>query len=388
MRSDPLLRPRFRAVLAVLAGTTVFAGALLVSAGVTPAGASGSPGSARSGTALSPRVGPTITETWSTGPLNLTGTAIAQSSPTPVTLGGQPSVVVGDRGGNLYAFELGDPTAGAPRVPPGWSGVHTDAPIDSTPSVVPGAGGASEVLVGSGNDPFPTGGGYQAFGTDGSLRWVTTVVNPPSDGAPAGGVFAGISVGPLQAASSGGPSAVAGSLGQVAYALDPTTGTPLPGWPFLNTDSTHATAALADLYGTGQDEVVEASDQSQGDGNGQNYRDGGMLRILSGTGNVICRAATDQVLDSSPAVGGFLAGGATGIVDGTGGFFPGASDTAVGHLLDRFDPRVTGVMNCPCSVPSAGHRDECGQVRQGMALSVGMVGVDEQGYRSVDPRIG
>jgi hypothetical protein len=301
----------------------------------TPAGASGSPG-ARPAHVVTPSVVPTINEVWSSGPLNTSATqaAIAQSSPTPVTLGDQPSVVVGDRAGDLYAFELGNPTAGAPAVPPGWSGVHTNAPIDSTPSVFPGGNGASEVLVGSGNDPSPTGGGYQAFGTDGQLRWVRSVVNPPSDGVPAGGVFAGISVGTLQAAATGGPSAVAGSLGQVAYALDPSNGTPLPGWPFLNTDSTHATAALADLYGTGRSEIVEASDQSQGDGNGQTYHDGGNLRILSGTGSLICRAATDQVLDSSPAVGGFLAGGATGIVDGTGGYFPGASDTDTVKAFD------------------------------------------------------
>ena len=57
------------------------------------------------------------------------------------------------------------------------------------------------------------------------------------------------------------------------------------------------------------------------------YTDGGHLRILSAQGNQICRADTNQVMDSSPAVGGFLSGGATGIVTGTGAFFPGASDT-------------------------------------------------------------
>ena len=279
-----------------------------------------------------PAVLPTINETWTSGPLPDAGAPIAQSSPTPVTLDGQPSVVVGDRAGNLFAFNLGNPTQGSgpfpspgtPVTPAGWSAVRTQDPIDSTPSVTPNG---TEVLVGSGNDAYPTYGGYQAYGTDGSLRWTRTVVNPPTDTDPAGGVFAGISLGTLQAAATSGPSAVAGSLGQVAYALDPTTGSPLPGWPFLDTDSTHATSALADLYGTGRDEIVQASDQSQGLANGQSYQNGGMLRILSGTGNVICRAATDQVLDSSPAVGGVLAGGATGIVVGTGTYFPGAADT-------------------------------------------------------------
>jgi hypothetical protein len=335
MSPEPMTRPRFRAVLAVLLGTVVAAAASVTTpAGSPRAGATGTAGPAPH---ASPG-GPVINETWSTGPLSISSnidTTIAESSPIPVTLDGQPSVVVGDRGANLWAFELGNGS-----VPAGWSGVHTNAPIDSTPSVAPTAGGGTNVLVGSGNDQAPVSGGYQAFGTDGSLRWITPVVNPPTDDVPAGGVIAGIAVGPLQAAGTNGPSAAAGSLGQVSYALDPSTGSALPGWPFLNTDSTHATSALADLYGTGADEVVQASDQSAGFGNGQSYNDGGMLRILSGTGNVVCRAATDQTLDSSPAVGGFLAGGATGIVDGTGAFFGGASDTDAVIAYDTHCRRV------------------------------------------------
>ena len=338
MSHEPMPRPSFRAVIAVLLGTLVGASALVTSvAGVSPAGAAGSGGSV----AAVPRINPAIpVKTWSTGPLSPNvsiDTTIAESSPIPVTLDGQPSIVVGDRGANLWAFELKSPapisppttppTYPKPSVPTGWNGAHTNAPIDSTPSVAPTAGGGTNVLIGSGNDQNPSGGGYQAYGTDGSLKWITPVVNPLTDTAPAGGVIAGIAVGPLQAAGTSGPSVAAGSLGQVSYALDPTTGAALPGWPFLNTDSTHATSALADLYGTGADEIVQASDQTAGSGNGQSYQNGGMLRILSGTGNVICRSATDQTLDSSPAVCGFLSGGATGIVDGTGDYFAGASDT-------------------------------------------------------------
>ena len=73
-----------------------------------------------------------------------------------MTLDGQPSVVVGDRAGNLFAFNLGNPTQGSgpfpspgtPVTPAGWSAVRTQDPIDSTPSVTPNG---TEVLVGSGN---------------------------------------------------------------------------------------------------------------------------------------------------------------------------------------------------------------------------------------------
>ncbi len=261
-----------------------------------------------------------FTETWSTGHLPDDGGPIAMSSPIPVTLGGQPSVVVGDRLGNLFAYHLGGASAVAV---PGWPATNESGPIDSTPSVVT-SGGQSSVLVGSGNDGDPVPGGYTSYGPSGSQQWFTRVVNPPSDTAPAGGVQAGIAVGALQ---PGVEAAVAGSLGQVSYALSANTGAPLSGWPFLNTDSTHSTAALADLYGTGRSEVVYGGDQTAGTGDGQQFANGGHLRILSAEGNQICRADTNQVVDSSPAVGGFLPGGATGIVVGTGDVFPGASDT-------------------------------------------------------------
>jgi len=66
-------------------------------------------------------------------------------------------------------------------------------------------------------------------------------------------VQAGLTVGNLQA---GGPDIVAGSLGQNAYALSGQSGATLTGWPFFNSDSTHSTAAVADLYGTGQTEIA------------------------------------------------------------------------------------------------------------------------------------
>jgi hypothetical protein len=334
MSTEPTSRSRRRTVPAIVAGAALVTGACLVPVLV------GTAAGTRLTAAPSALVIPTITQTWSSGPLADAGDPIAQSSPVPVLLNGTPSVVVGDRGAHLYAFQLGSPTPATPpalsqpRVPSGWDGTHANAPIDSTPSVATVGGGSSAILVGSGSDAHPAGGGYQAYNTDGTLRWITSVVNPPTDADPSGGVFAGIAVGTLEATSGTGSSAVAGSLGQVAYALDPASGSPQQGWPYLNTDSTHGTAALADLYGTGRNEVVEASDQSQGFGNGQAYRAGGMLRILSGTGNLICRTTTDQVLDSSPAVGGFLGGGATGIVVGTGGFFAGASDTDTLKVFD------------------------------------------------------
>jgi hypothetical protein len=266
-----------------------------------------------------------LTETWSTGPLQDAGQPIALSSPTVADLDGQLSVVVGDRRGMVYAYHLADPT-GSPPAPTsvaGWPTTNGSGPIDSPPSVAPVTGG-TEVLVGSGNDGDPTTGGYQAYNPNGTQRWFTAPRNPSTDTSPASGVEAGITVAGLQGT---GADAVAGSLGQVSYALNASSGAALTGWPFFNSDSTHSTAAIADLYGTGQQEIVVGGDQTAGVGAGQTYTNGGHLRILSADGNQICRADTNQVVDSSPAIGGFLPGGKTGIVVGTGDFFAGASDT-------------------------------------------------------------
>ena len=267
-------------------------------------------------------------QTWSTGALPDLGQPIALSSPVPADLDGQAAMVVGDRRGFLYAYHLSNGTTVA-----GWPTTNGSGPVDSTPSV-DSSGGSSTVLVGSGNDADPTTGGYTAFDPQRDADWFTQVVNPPSDSAPLLGVEAGISIGALQ----GGTGAVAGSLGQVSYALDASTGAALTGWPFFNSDSTHSTAALADLYGTGQNEIIVGGDQSAGAGKGQSYTDGGHLRILSAQGDQICRADTDQVVDSSPAVGGFLAGGATGIVVGTGLVLPRRLGHRHGDGLQRALP--------------------------------------------------
>ena len=268
------------------------------------------------------------TETWSTGPLAQydLGQPIALSSPIEANLDGQPSVVVGDRSDHVYAYHLATPTsAGSPPVPTsvaGWPTTNESGPIDSTPSVADG-NGTPEVLVGSGNDTDATTGGYQAFGANGDQQWFTPVINPSTDTQPDIGVQAGLAVGTLQ----GGNDAFAGSLGQVSYALNAANGAPLTGWPFFNSDSTHSTAALADLYGTGQNQIIVGSDQTAGLARAQRYTDGGHLRILTAQGNQICRADTGQVVDSSPAVGDFLPGGVPGIVVGTGAYYPGAPDT-------------------------------------------------------------
>jgi hypothetical protein len=257
---------------------------------------------------------------WSTGPLADAGGSIAESSPTVATLdSGGGSVVVGDRAGRVYAFHLSNGTS-----VPGWP-ASLGVPIDGTPSAAPLGGARNDsIFIGTGDALEANEGGYNALNPNGTLRWSQQVTEPVSDTQVAIGVQASLSVGALQGT---GPDVVAGSLDQEEYAFDATSGGTLPGWPFFTSDSVFSTAALADLYGTGQTEVIEGSDQSSGYAYDQTYHQGGHLRILNGQGGLICKNDTDQTVESSPAVGGFLSAGRTGIVMGTGAYFPGAADT-------------------------------------------------------------
>ena len=242
------------------------------------------------------------------------GSPIAQSSPTVATLdGGGPSVVVGDRGGNVWAFHLANGST-----TPGWP-AHTGAPIDATPSAMANGSGTQNIFVDAGNASQPSVGGYYAFNNAGGQIWHV--------GAPDLNGQHGVQASPAVGVLNGVPAVVAPSLGQNQYALNAANGSTLSGWPFFTADSSFSTPSLADLYGNGQTEIVEGGDSSPGLAYGVNYTAGGHLRVLGAGGNLICDHDTNQTVDSSPAVGNFLGGGGIGITFGTGSYYSGASDT-------------------------------------------------------------
>ncbi len=243
-----------------------------------------------------------------------TGNPIAQSSPTEATLdGGGPSVVVGDRAGNVWAFHLANGST-----TPGWP-AHTGAPVDATPSAMANGSGTDNVFVDAGNAAQSTVGGYYGFNNSGGQIWHV--------GAPDLNGQHGVQASPAVGVLNGVQAVVAPSLGQNQYALNAANGATLPGWPFFTADSSFSTPSLADLYGNGQTEIVEGGDSSPGLAYGVNYTAGGHLRVLGAGGNLICDHDTNQTVDSSPAVGNFLTGGQVGIAFGTGSFYSGASDT-------------------------------------------------------------
>jgi hypothetical protein len=281
-------------------------------------------------TAQTPHVaaGFVASQTWSHS-LNDANNPVALSSPNVANLDGQPSVVFGDRAGLVYAYHLSD--GGTPG---GWP-YNAGAPVDSSPSVAPiNANGLDTVYVGSGNAASPTSGGYQAISPGGGDQWFLQATNPPYDTSqPHSGVEASLTVGNY----AGGYGVEAGSLGQSTYALGAGNGQVFDGFPWFSADSVFSTAALADLYSDGNNEIISGGESTAGIGYGQTYTNGGHIRILSSSGNagtgnpaggLLCEYNTNQNIDrSSPAVGEFLAGGAVGIVVGDGMAYPGASDT-------------------------------------------------------------
>jgi hypothetical protein len=106
------------------------------------------------------------------------------------------------------------------------------------------------------------------------------------------------------------------------------------GWPQFSADSVFSTAAVGDLYGTGQDDFVSGGASSAGFALGTNYTNGGHLRIYNDHGGLICAANTNEEIDSSPAVGEILPGGEYGIATGTGSFYNGVSDEDTVKVFD------------------------------------------------------
>jgi outer membrane protein assembly factor BamB len=248
---------------------------------------------------------------------------IALSSPAVATLEHRRVAVVGDLAGRLYALQL----ANGSEIP-GWPASTGGAPIESPPSI-----DGERVFVGAGSAAAPFTGGYFAFGANGRRLWVTKIRYTPSVASPRG-VEAGLTVADLQRTTA----VVAGSLGQFLDALRASTGAALSGFPWFQADTVFSTAAVADLYHNGQTEIVEGGDSTAGRAFGAVYGNGGHVRVLAATGNsaigahgggLICQHNTDQVVQSSPAVGPFLQGGAEGIVVGTGTYYGGASSTNV-----------------------------------------------------------
>ncbi|HTO00719.1 MAG TPA: hypothetical protein VL068_08590 [Microthrixaceae bacterium] len=215
----------------------------------------------------------------------MAGTPITTSSPVVVDNGGNPFIVAGDMGGNLGAFDLdtGTPVAG-------WSGrrsgfvVRAPLSTDGSNVYVP--------VAQDGKDRYPQ---YRKFSASGSEIWrsnhSTAIPSNPSTGF----LLSGVSLARIGGAWTG----FTGSSGHWIYGINASNGARL--WSFRNADSTMATPAVADVYGTGTPQIITSNDTSRefpGD------RHGGILRILTHDGRQIC-TATQLVSGDRYAASGY-----------------------------------------------------------------------------------
>jgi len=219
--------------------------------------------------------------------------AVSTSSPVVVENSGNPFVVAGDVDGNLRAFDL---DSGSPV--PGWSSTNSGfvvrAPLssDGRNVYVP--------VAQDGKDRYPQ---YRKYGPNGALLWNSnTGTRIPSSSAQ-GFLLSGLSLANIGGSWRG----YGGSSGHWVYGVNAANGAQW--WSFRNADSTMATPAIADMYGTGTPQIVTSNDTSRefaGD------RHGGILRIFTHDGRQICTAtqlvngdryAASGYNNSSPAIG-------------------------------------------------------------------------------------
>ena len=166
----------------------------------------------------------------------------------------------------------------------------------------------------------------------------------------------------------------------MTYALNPANGAPATGWPQFSADSVFSTAAAGDFYGTGSDDFAVGGASSQGFALGTHYANGGHVRIYNDHGGLICSANTNEEVDSSPAVGPILPGGAYGIATGTGTFYPGAGDE---NTVKVYDTKCSQVWSDTLDgvdgrQPRAGRRAGQRAARRGRGHRAAAVGVGAQ----------
>jgi hypothetical protein len=275
-----------RRVLAFL-GLSALATSLLVSSAAGPAAAAG----------------PTLV--WK----NTVGAPISQSSPLPVDLDGDGvlEVVTGDYDGRLHAFRANG------AVVPGWP-QSVEYPIDSPPSAADTDGdGRPEIFVGSGRATIPAAGALYSFDHDGGRRWKFQGGDPHNTSL---GINSAPAIGDIN--RDGVADLNSGAIGQNDFSVNE-RGQLNTGWPFFTGDTTFSSAALADVNGDGQTDVIIGNDASDCIPCGTSR--GGILRALDGSGRELWQFRVGEIIKSSPAVGDIDGDGVAEIVFGTGEYW-------------------------------------------------------------------
>ena len=255
------------------------------------------------------------------GVLDLPGWGSGESAPARADVGadGDLDIVFGSRDGKVWALQGRD---GA--VVSHWPQQLSHS-IDSSPSLADVDGdGRPELFVGAGTDSDRTGALYSLATDDGHVRFRQALAdNDFPSGAPVRSTPAIADVN-----GDGGLDVAVGALGvRSLWALRGSDGAPLTGHDLFYWDDTiFSTPAVADVNGDGVSDVVVGGDSSPGPP--VDHR-GGMVRAVSGTGQLLWEFRTNDMVRSSPAIGDVDADGRLEVVFGGGDYWHGSDGKAV-----------------------------------------------------------
>ncbi len=235
--------------------------------------------------------------------------AISQSSPLPIDLDGDGrlEVVTGDYDGLLHAFRADGTSM------PGWP-QKVEYPIDSPPSAADTDNdGRPEVFVGSGRATIPAAGALYSFDHDGRRRWKFQGGDPHNDSL---GIVSAPAIGDINRDQVA--DVTFGAIGQNDFSLNE-RGQLNAGWPFFTGDTTFSSAALADVNGDGQTDILIGNDASDCAHCGTSR--GGVLHAIDGSGRSLWEYRVGEIVKSSPAVGDIDGDGVPEIAFGTGEYW-------------------------------------------------------------------
>ena len=222
---------------------------------------------------------------------------------------GRNDVVVGGQDGRLYAYDANGAAL------PGWPAMATSA-IDSTPAIGDVDGdGRNEVVVGTGTLEVPGArGALNIFNANGSRRCerlMTTIFGPANAvyGAPAIGDVTGDGVNDV----------VFGSWDHTIYVVNGSCGVIASK---DNRDTVFSTPALFDVDGTGQLDIFIGGDASENSKVPGDSFNGGIFRRLrydgSGTLAQVWDRRSTEAFQSGAAIGDITGDGQPEVVTGSG----------------------------------------------------------------------